>query len=873
MVIGVALINLFVFGVVAFSLYNSFGELEERTEAATQNLSKLLAESIAGDIDKIDVMLLSTADEIERQAASGIINRQALNAFIDRQQGRLPEAFGLRATDAKGIVSYGQGVNPSDQQNNSDREYFTRQRDNPKAGLVIAKPILTRIDKKWAIVLSRPIHLPDGSFGGVVYTNIGLDYLTKTFPSIDVGRRGSISLRDAELNIFAVYPVPVNIDKVIGEKLAVPELKELIQAGRDAGTYITNHTFDGVKREFAVRKVQNYPLYTVVGRSTEEYMARWKNQAVTLSVLALLFCLASLISSWLIYRNWRNQLSAKMELARNEKRVRISEARLQATIDNSPYMIWQKNQDGQYIAFNQPFIRVLGQKQPQDVLGKTDFDLWPKELAEKYHTDDAEVMHSRRQMVTEERAVNNGQVYWVETCKTPIVDNDGNVIGTTGFAQDITERKQAETALKLHKAVIDTTNDGFWLCDTSGYLLEVNQAYANTMGYTREELVGMNISQLSALASTPELVRARMENIIEQRAHSHFETRHRHKDGHIIHFESSNTYLAESNTICSFLRDITERKHAEDVLRESENRFRTLVENSPMCIHEIGMDGRLTSMNSAGLLMMGVKDESAVRGFLYLDAVSAADRERIGELLTKAYAGEASHFEFKSAGQREQIFKSCFVPVMNNEGSVIKLMGITEDITERKAAEEQIRSLAFYDTLTQLPNRRLLNDRLEQVIAASKRSGRYGALMFMDLDNFKPLNDAHGHDVGDLLLVEVARRIGSCVREMDTVARFGGDEFVVILGELEADKAKSTSQAEIIAEKIRTVLSELYLLTIKLEGKIDATVEHHCTASIGVALFVNHKASYDDIIKWADMAMYRAKEEGRNLIRFYDSKV
>ena len=158
-------------------------------------------------------------------------------------------------------------------------------------------------------------------------------------------------------------------------------------------------------------------------------------------------------------------------------------------------------------------------------------------------------------------------------------------------------------------------------------------------------------------------------------------------------------------------------------------------------------------------------------------------------------------------------------------------------------------------------------------MAASKRSGCYGALMFLDLDNFKPLNDTHGHVVGDLLLIEVADRLKACVREMDTVARFGGDEFVVMLSDLNADKAESTLQAEIVAEKIRIRLAEPYLLTIRHEGKADSTVEHLCTVSIGVTLFLNHVADQDDILKWADAAMYQAKDAGRNSIRFHDAKV
>jgi diguanylate cyclase (GGDEF)-like protein len=142
-------------------------------------------------------------------------------------------------------------------------------------------------------------------------------------------------------------------------------------------------------------------------------------------------------------------------------------------------------------------------------------------------------------------------------------------------------------------------------------------------------------------------------------------------------------------------------------------------------------------------------------------------------------------------------------------------------------------------------------------------------LLFLDLDNFKPLNDTHGHNVGDLLLIEAARRISNCVREADTVARFGGDEFVVILSELEVDKAESSSQAGIVAEKIRVSLAEPYVLTVQTDGNTQTTVEHHSTSSVGVVLFIDHDTPPEDAIKWADLAMYQAKEAGRNLIRFY----
>ena len=204
-------------------------------------------------------------------------------------------------------------------------------------------------------------------------------------------------------------------------------------------------------------------------------------------------------------------------------------------------------------------------------------------------------------------------------------------------------------------------------------------------------------------------------------------------------------------------------------------------------------------------------------------------------------------------------------PDRNAQGEIVGYHGITREITERKRLEEQVRQLAFHDPLTHLANRRLMLEHLDQAMSASKRSHHHGALLFLDLDNFKPLNDTHGHGVGDLLLIEVAERLKTCVREADTVARFGGDEFVVLLCELDTQHHEATAQAAAIAEKIRARLAEPYLLQATPSAP---AIGHQCTASIGVAVFHGRDESQGSVIDRADAAMYQAKEDGRNRIRF-----
>jgi diguanylate cyclase (GGDEF)-like protein/PAS domain S-box-containing protein len=283
-------------------------------------------------------------------------------------------------------------------------------------------------------------------------------------------------------------------------------------------------------------------------------------------------------------------------------------------------------------------------------------------------------------------------------------------------------------------------------------------------------------------------------------------------------------------------------------------------------------------MNPAGLAMIEADSEGQVLDGQVVDLIAPEYRAAFADMHRRVLAGETVRMEFKVQGLKGgyRWLETHAVPMRENDETVH--LAVTRDITERHKAEieraaliEEIRQLAYFDALTGLPNRRMLDDRLSQAMASSKRNVLYGALMFLDLDNFKPLNDMHGHSVGDLLLVEVARRLCACVREMDTVARLGGDEFVVLIGELDADKAQSTEQAANVAEKIRASLSAPYLLTVVQPGEQEMSVEHHCSASIGVVLFFNHEASQNDLMKWADAAMYQAKVAGRNGVQFYHS--
>ena len=304
---------------------------------------------------------------------------------------------------------------------------------------------------------------------------------------------------------------------------------------------------------------------------------------------------------------------------------------------------------------------------------------------------------------------------------------------------------------------------------------------------------------------------------------------------------------------------------ALDEKSRSEERHRILFQTSPsagLVWHEGFI---VTNWNRQAEALFGWQREE-VLGKRFVDfLLPAAERDRLAPELSHLTQDQLPAHRINDNLTRDGRVLTCewfnaWLP--ERPGEPREVVSLAIDITERRRLEEEIQQLAFFDPLTRLPNRRLLQDRLGRIMAAARRNRRHGALMFLDLDNFKPLNDTHGHEIGDLLLVETARRLQGSVRASDTIARFGGDEFVVLLGDLDGDETRARDQAEGVAGKIRAALTEPFRLP---RPKGAGLVEHRCTASIGVALF-DGLGSEEDALRRADTAMYRAKQGGRNRV-------
>ena len=431
------------------------------------------------------------------------------------------------------------------------------------------------------------------------------------------------------------------------------------------------------------------------------------------------------------------------------------------------------------------------------------------------------------------------------------------------LALHIHERNKAVDALvksqeEQFKAMVSTSLDGFWITNKHGHFLEANDAYCQLIGYSLEELQGMSLYDVDTLAD-PRAIKQHIKNIIENGSHR-FEASNRCKDGRILTIEASANYSgAGVGKLYCFIRDITERREREEALRLAGSVFNNVEEG----VLVTDSKSNIIAVNPAFTTITGYSSEEAVGKTPKLLSSGKHASEFYKEMWQQLLHMGSWTGEIWDKRKNGEIYPKWLTisAVKNEDLETVEYVAIFSDITERKRAEEEILHLAFYDSLTKLPNRRLLLDRIRTALSMSARNHHYGALLFLDMDRFKVLNDTLGHDHGDLLLIEVAKRIQGHVREVDTVSRIGGDEFVVLFEGIGENENEASKKIALIAEKLRAALDEPYMLERH---------EHHCSPSIGVCMYCDDSESVDTLLKRADMAMYQAKDAGRNAVRFFD---
>lgn len=705
-------------------------------------------------------------------------------------------------------------------------------------------------------------------------------------------------------------------------------------------------------------------------------------------VLLTIFPIASaLLGILLIHQKAR--WSSGRQLLESRRLLARERGILKGLIDSIPDLIFYKTADGKYLGCNKAFEKFIGLTEKQ-IINRSDYELFDAKDADKFVASDKVILSDNQTEIDEAWAkYPDGSKALLNTLKTPFYAEDGQVLGILGICRDFTKRYSDDAKLRqselTYRSIIRTAIDGFWIVSLDGVIEDVNQAYADMSGYSQEELCGMRVSSLDAIYDEAGIQRL-IAYLLAGNEKVHV-SKHRRKDGSVFDIEVNITYWKSESggKFFAFLRDVTERKHSQEQLLQSETRFRRVFESIPkiavqgynkdrevifwnkanesiygytekealgkkledLIIPDSARDVVVSEVNewlrggeatpaselvlkdsknnpvtvfSTHVMINGINDEREMYCIdIDLRAQKAAEdrattlsqaieQSPMSVIITNPHgfieyvngtfertSGYASHEivnqpisilrsnrtpdiiyrqmsqslsdgkpwqgEFESVRRNGEVYweQVHMAPVTGLNKEITHYLAVTHDITQQKKQEQKILHQAHFDSLTGLPNRFLALDRLSQMLAEAKRAGHNAAVLFLDFDDFKKVNDTLGHQLGDDLLVEAAKRLKSVVRDSDVVGRLGGDEFIVLV-----KQENEATSAAVVAEKLLAQFRKPF----DLGGR-----ELVSTVSIGIAIYPEDGQTPAELLRQADSAMYHSKDGGRDTFHFFKEQM
>ncbi|WP_260293095.1 diguanylate cyclase domain-containing protein [Sedimenticola hydrogenitrophicus] len=631
------------------------------------------------------------------------------------------------------------------------------------------------------------------------------------------------------------------------------------------------------------------------------------------TLVLLIWLLAEAALLLLLLQLWRRR-RREQQLLRYQQSEETAR-RLETLIEALPDAIFFKDGEGCWQVVNSAGLRLFG-LEGEAWRGKSDLELADRypQMEEAYRNcalDDEQAWQRRERFDNIEEIPDRNGVRTFEVSKVPLFKPDGSRQGLVVIGRDISERRRNE---ETTQRLLDSLRHLSEVAALSHLPLDERLRRALTVGMNH---LGLEFAIVSRVVGSEYRIVSQVsppntlqDNQLFELANTYCSITLAHNGvlainemgdspyhGHpcyqsvalecyigapvtvgdqvygTVNFSSPTPYRRRFDDgdrefvtlLARWVGSTLEAHLAAQSLAANELQLQTIIDNEPGCVKLLDREGRVLQMNRAGLEMIEADSLDQVLGCDLAELVLPPDRGAFTNLTQRVFAGESATLEFQLRGLKnnQRWLETHAVPLRTPAGDISALLAVTLDITERKAAEAEIHRLAYFDPLTNLANRRLLLDRLQQLLRSCTRRNSLNALLVIDLDHFKALNDGLGHLKGDQLLQEVAGRLTGSVRADDTVARIGGDEFVVVLENLDPDEHIAGRQVAEIAEKIRAATARPY--------EMDAQRQYPVTASIGACLFSGDGGDLDVLFGHADRALYQAKERGRDQVCLYQS--
>lgn len=765
-VLALIVTNLLAVGLGALSILGDREAAIKSTKTDTANLAVVVEHDIGGLIARIDLALQNIRNEMDRQLVAGRVSADGINAFMGLQAARIPELSALRFADADGRIRYGSGGTASGVDSGvsiADRDHFIRARDEAGTGLVVGKPVLSRLGQKWVLPIAHRVSRKDGSFAGVVYALISLERLADNFSLLDVGKHGGIALRDAAMGLIVRVPELEGVGARVGDRSVSSTALEMASAGTAAATYMSTTPADGRVRIASVRRVGDWPLYVVASLAEDEYLSDWLRQSQRTVLLVLVLILVSLVSGGMMARSWRRGLKVVGALAESQQLFRT-------VTENSNDWVYWRSADRKTFYYLSPNCETI------TGYGVAEFEADPGLLDRIVHPDDRAAWEShlsdKREVAshadTDYRIVTRqGQVRWLRHRCREVIGADGARLGRRGTNQDVTPQKEAESALQRQLASLKALNAvasirAASFAEMMRQALDIGARFLNLEFGIVSRVEGETYTVVSQVSPADTLhdgqtfplgVTYCTMTVAQGSVLAIHDMAHSAHLGHpcyaafkletyigapvmvdgavygTVNFSSPQPYHrvfdeGDREFIVLMARWVgaaIERERSRQELADSELRLRTIVDADPECVKLLAPDGSLLQMNPAGLAMIEADSIEQVIGTRIEEKVVCAEyRAAFAALREKACGGEPGGLEFEIEGLKggRRWLETHVVPLRNTLGAITSVLGVTRDITERRRvrlalreSERRIRALldaSSESTLLLEPDGRIL---------------------------------------------------------------------------------------------------------------------------------------------------------------------